>query len=101
MKKKLSFFFSPKMHNILNFLSKWRNLQVINKVSHVNLRAVIYDFCDNYALWIRRWRQKQDENSHVAWNAMWFFDMISFTDETQQGLNCFSNKNISVTWIET
>lgn len=29
--KKIIFFFSPKMHNILNFLSKWRNLQVIKK----------------------------------------------------------------------
>lgn len=32
--KKVIFFFLsyiPKMHNILNFLSKWRNLQVIKK----------------------------------------------------------------------
>lgn len=28
---------------------------------------------------------KQDENSHVAWNALWFFDMISLTDENTTG----------------
>lgn len=79
-------FFSSSLKCIISWIFSQTDgtCKLLKSFSH-KFKSIIYVFGDNHVLWIRWWRQKQDENSHVAWNALWFFDMISLTDENTTG----------------